>query len=396
MNGDSTGTSGSAPPPEGAGVLEEPYSKKRPFPAPVLVNRMLTGPSSPKPTAHLELSLEGSGIKYQTGDALGVVARNDPRLVSELLECLPWSGEEEVATPEGGSASLREALMASFDIRTLNKALLQKWQGRSESAELRALVERDDRQAYEEFAWGRELIDLVMDHPARFADAGEFAGILKRLLPRLYSVASSPKACPGEVHLTVGVVKYESRGRRRDGVCSTFLAERCGWDLPRVFVHSNKGFRLPSDGAVPVVMVGPGTGVAPFRAFLQERRLTGATGRNWLFFGNPHRATDFLYQEEWEGLAADGFLTRLDTAFSRDQAHKVYVQHRMLEAGAELWAWLRVGAVFYVCGDAERMAKDVEAALLEIAARHGGMSADAAAGWLAGLRQEKRYQRDVY
>jgi sulfite reductase (NADPH) flavoprotein alpha-component len=310
---------------------------------------------------------------------------------------LPWDGETEVPTPDDGRASLREALSSAWDIRTVNKALIQKWQAHSDSEELQALVARDDRQAYDDFGWGRELIDLVVGHPARFADAAEFAGVLKKLQPRLYSVASSPKAHPGEVHLTVGVVRYEARGRTRGGVCSTFLAERCGeaW-LPRVFVHTNKGFRLPADDGVPLIMVGAGTGIAPYRAFLQERRATGARGRNWLLFGNPHRATDFLYQDELAAMAAAGLLTRFDTAFSRDQGHKIYVQQRMLEAGAELWAWLQEGAVFYVCGDAERMAKDVEAALLEIAARHGGMDAGAALAWLAGLRKEKKYQRDVY
>ena len=374
----------------------EPYSKKRPFPAPVLVNRMLTGAGSPKPTAHLELSLAGSGLDYLPGDSLGVFGLNDPRAVAELLERLPFAADDEVTLPDGGSAPLREALLGTYDIRTVNKALVQKWQERSRSAELRALVERDDKAAYDEFGWGRELIDLVVGHPAEFANADEFVAVLKRLLPRLYSVASSPKIHPGEVHLTVGVVKYEARDRAQRGVCSNFLADRCEWDRPGVFVHVNKGFRLPADDTVPIVMVGPGTGVAPFRAFLEERRARAATGRNWLITGNPHRATDFLYQEEWLALLADGWLDRLDTAFSRDQAYKVYVQHRMLEAGAELWAWLQDRAYFYVCGDAERMAKDVDDALHQIAARHGGLDEQAAAAWVAGLRKDKRYQRDVY
>ncbi len=384
------------PTPGPAPGAAEPFSKKRPFPAPVLASRTLTGPGSPKPTVHIELSLAGSGLAYEAGDAIGVCAHNDPRLVDELLEHLPFAGDEAVALPDGGSAVLREALRTSFDIRSVNKALIRKWQEHSRSADLRDLVARDDPSAYDEFGHGRELIDLVTGHPADFTDAAEFAAVLKKLLPRLYSVASSPKVCPDEVHLTVGVVRYEARGRTRSGVCSTFLAERCANDRPGVFVHVNKAFRLPADPATPVVMVGPGTGIAPFRAFLQERQATGASGRNWLITGNPHSATDFLYQEELAGWAASGLLERLDTAFSRDQTHKVYVQHRMLEAGPQLWQWLQDGACFYVCGDAERMAKDVDAALHEIAARHGGLNPEAAAAWVADLRKNKRYQRDVY
>jgi len=240
------------------------------------------------------------------------------------------------------------------------------------------------------------LIDLVSDHPALFSSGAELVAVLKKLQPRLYSIASSPKAHPGEVHLTVGVVRYQSHGRARRGVCSTFLGDRASETSPRVFVHANKAFRPPADDSKPMIMVGPGTGIAPFRAFLEERQAAGATGMNWLFFGNPHAATDFLYEEQLGEMVESGVLNRLDTAFSRDQEHKVYVQDRMIEHGAELWKWLEEGAAFYVCGDAARMAKDVDAALHEVVKKHGGLSSEEAADYLKMLRKEKRYCRDVY
>jgi sulfite reductase (NADPH) flavoprotein alpha-component len=375
---------------------EDGFSKKNPFPAPILTNYNLNAAESEKATYHIGFSLAGSGLTYQVGDALGVFPRNDERVVDEILAGLPFKTDECVPLPTGGEALLRDALIEHYDIRGINKSFLQKWQVRSGSPFLRALVEADDKQAYEGFCWGRELIDLVLDHPADFADAEDFVSILKRLQPRLYSIASSPKTHPDEVHLTVGVVKYATFGRRRGGVCSTFLAERCKSLKPGVFLHENKLFRLPADGSVPVIMVGPGTGIAPFRAFLEERRETGAPGKNWLFFGNPHRATDFLYEEELTAMLAAGHLTRLDTAFSRDQKQKIYVQDRMVEAGAELWAWLQAGAMFYVCGDASRMAKDVDVALHKIAAEHGALSTEAAAAYVASLRKDRRYLRDVY
>jgi sulfite reductase (NADPH) flavoprotein alpha-component len=257
-------------------------------------------------------------------------------------------------------------------------------------------VEADDKEAFNDFIWGRELIDLVTDYPADFSDGEDFVAVLKKLQPRLYSIASSPDAHPGEVHLTVGIVRYESLGRERGGVCSTFLADRCEGKTLGVFVHTNKAFRMPEDDATPIIMVGPGTGIAPFRAFLEDRKVKGSKGPCWLLFGNPYQATDFLYEEELTALQADGVLTRLDTAFSRDQAHKIYVQDRMIEQGAELWKWLSEGARFYVCGDASRMAKDVDAAMLKVVEEHGGMSAEEAAEYVKQMRKEKRYCRDVY
>lgn len=373
-----------------------PFGKKRPFPAPVLENYNLNGAASPKETHHISLSLEGSGLEYEVGDALGVMPLNPESVVDEILESLSFNTKEEVPLPGGGEASLRDALIGSYDIRSLNKKLLTAWQERSGAPYLRALIEADDKKALDDFMWGRELIDLVVDYPADFSDGEEFVSVLKKLQPRLYSIASSPKAHPGEVHLTVGIVRYHSHGRDRGGVCSTFFSDRCDGVQPGVFVHTNKAFRLPEDGNVPIIMVGPGTGIAPFRAFLEERKATGAKGKNWMFFGNPYRATDFLYEAEFNAMLKEGPLTRLDTAFSRDQEHKIYVQDRMVEHGAELWKWLSEGAYFFVCGDASRMAKDVDAALHTVAQEHGGLDEEGAADFVKALRKEKRYCRDVY
>ncbi|MBK1826398.1 diflavin oxidoreductase [Haloferula rosea] len=374
---------------------EDGYSKTRPFPSTILNNYNLnTG--GEKETHHIELSLEGSELTYEVGDALGLVPENDPAVVDEILANLPFNTNTEVPLPDGREGDLREALISHYDIGTINKPLIQKWQERSGSPYLRSLVEADDKAAYADFCWGRDLIDLVCDHPADFSDGEDFVGVLKKLQPRLYSIASSPNAHPGEVHLCVGIVRYESHGRKRGGICSTFLSDRSEGLTPGVFVHSNKAFRLPESGDTPLIMVGPGTGIAPFRAFLEERKISEAAGKNWLLFGNPHQATDFLYQEELEGFVADGTLQRLDLAWSRDQKDKVYVQHLMVEHGAELWNWLQEGAAFYVCGDASRMAKDVDDALHAVAEKHGGMSAEEAVEFVKQLKKDKRYQRDVY
>lgn len=379
----------------GPAAEHEGYSKRHPFPAAVVENRNLNGPG-PRETHHVAFSLDGSGLAYEVGDALGVMPVNRPETVDEILANLPFK-PGEVSAPDGSEIPLREALLRHYDIGALNKAFVRKWQARSGSPRLRALVEADDKQAWEEFCHGRELIDLVIDFPADFTDSDDFAGILRKLQPRLYSISSSPLAHPGEVHLTVAIVRYSSHGRERGGVCTTYLADRLAADeKPRVFVHSNPAFRLPADGGTPVIMVGPGTGIAPFRAFLEHRRASAAKGRNWLLFGNPHQATDFLYQDELEGFLADGTLARLDLAWSRDQKEKVYVQHLMLQHGAELWAWLQDGAAFYVCGDASRMAKDVDSALHRVAMEHGGLDETAATAFLAALKKDKRYQRDVY
>ena len=375
---------------------ELPYGKKRPFPSPVINSYNLNGEGTDRETYHIEFSLEGSGLEYETGDALSVFSHNPEEAVDEILKNLSFKPTEEVPLPNGKEATLREALITSYDIRSLNKSLLTKWQETSGSPFLRSLIEGGEKADFEDFCWGRELIDLIVDHPADFGDAEEFVGVLKKLQPRLYSIASSPKAHPGEVHLTVAVVRYESHGRQRGGVCSTYFSDRMGDSAPGVFVHHNKAFRLPEDLNKDVIMVGPGTGIAPFRAFLEERKATKAPGRNWLFFGNPHAATDFIYEEEITAMQKEGVINKLDLAFSRDQADKIYVQDRMLESGAELWSWLQDGGYFYVCGDASRMAKDVDNALHKIAQDHGGLTEEAAIDYFKQLKKEKRYARDVY
>jgi sulfite reductase (NADPH) flavoprotein alpha-component len=381
---------------ESAAEAEESgYSKSNPFPAAVLENRNLNGPGD-KQTHQIALSLENSDLTYEVGDALGVYPLNPANVVDEIIANLPFKASE-VPAPDGSEVPLRHALIHHYDIGSLNKSIIQKWQVKSGSPFLRSLVAADDKKAYDDFCWGRDLIDLVIDHPADFNDAEEFVSVLKKLQPRLYSIASSPRTHPGEVHLCVGVVRYQTFGRQRGGICSTFLADRLtSAQPPRVYVHSNNAFRLPSDASTDVIMVGPGTGIAPFRAFLECRKTTAAAGRNWLFFGNPHRASDYLYQDELEAFQADGTLAKLDLAWSRDQKEKLYVQHLMLQNGAELWSWLQNGAAFYVCGDASRMAKDVDQALLQIATEHGQLSPDEATAFISQLKKDKRYQRDVY
>jgi sulfite reductase (NADPH) flavoprotein alpha-component len=323
-----------------------------------------------------------------------VVPTNCPDQVADLLAVLACDGEEAVPTPDGAETSLRLALVQYYDITRPSPDFLQA--ASKQYGELAELLDPARKDDLKKWLWGREVVDVLQGMKTKFS-ATEIVGLLKKLQPRLYSISSSPKAHPGEVHLTVGAVRYESHGRGRKGICSTFLADRCAAETSvPVFVQVSHGFRLPESGEVPVIMCGPGTGIAPFRAFLEERLATGAKGKNWLFFGDQKRATDFLYQETLEGWLSDGHLARLDLAFSRDQAEKIYVQNRMLENAAELWSWLQDGAHFYVCGDASRMAKDVDAALHTVAETAGGLSKEAAAEYVAKLKSDKRYQRDVY
>jgi sulfite reductase (NADPH) flavoprotein alpha-component len=332
------------------------FGKSNPFPAVLKTNHVLNAPGSAKETRHLEIILAGSGLQYEVGDALGVVPSNCPDFVREILDAAGLDGEEAVKAPDGSEMALRLALLQKFDLKA-----------------------------------------FLADLPQKAASAAEFVAPLRKLQPRLYSISSSPKAHPGEVHLTVAVVRYELNGRARKGVCSTFFADRVGPDTKvPVFVHKSPSFKLPTDGSKPIIMVGPGTGVAPFRAFLEERRAVAATGRNWLFFGDQKAACDFLYREELEAMKKDRFLTRLDTAFSRDQAQKIYVQDRMMETAGEIWSWLQEGGYFYVCGDAKRMAKDVDSALHKIAETAGSLSAEQAVDYVKQLKSEKRYLRDVY
>ena len=377
--------------------ITHPYSRNNPFPARLLVNRLLTTDGSAKEVRHFAISLEGSGLNYEVGDALGIVPTNCPALVSDILAALGCDGEEAVKAADGSETSFRNALLRHYHITQPAAALLEAMAERAQSAELKNLLAPENKAALEKHLHGREILDFLIAHPmARFTPP-EFVVLLRKLNPRLYSIASSAKAHPGEVHLCVGIVRYESHGRVRKGVCSTLLADRLeGEALVPTFVQTSHGFRLPANGDAPVIMVGPGTGIAPFRAFLEERQTTAARGRNWLFFGDQKRATDFLYRDELEPMFKNGALTKLDLAFSRDQAEKIYVQHRMLEHAKELWSWLEEGAHFYVCGDAKRMAKDVDAALHDVIQKAGGKSTEAAAEYVAKLKSAKRYQRDVY
>ncbi len=375
-----------------------PHSRKNPFHAVLSVNRALTGDGSGKETRHMELSLGGSGLGYEPGDALGVFPSNDPELVGMLLAELGFSGDEPVTTREGGATTVRGALTTGCLITVPSKHLLMAVAEKdSTGAFLRAFQANSALEDLEKFLNGRDVLDVLREFPnARFS-ADEFVKLLRKLQPRLYSISSSQKAVGESVHLTVAVVRFgiAHNSRQRDGVCSTFLARRAGSGIP-VFIHSAKHFRMPDDPAAPVIMVGPGTGVAPFRAFLQERRASGHTGPAWLIFGEQHAATDFLYRDELEAALCDGTLTRLTTAFSRDQPHKIYVQHRMLEEGAELFAWLQQGAYFYVCGDAARMARDVDAALRALVGTHGGLAPDRAGEYVEAMKKSKRYRKDVY
>jgi sulfite reductase (NADPH) flavoprotein alpha-component len=375
------------------------YTRKNPFPSRLLANRRLTLDGSEKETRHIELSVQGSGLSYEVGDSLGVIPTNCPDLVHEIIQALHATGDEAVPGNEGATKSLHEALLHDYQITHPSKQFIQELVGRGGEAasflgDLLDPIRRDDLEAY---LWGMEYIDFLVSHQSAKFSPVEFVTLLRKLQPRLYSIASSQRAYPDSVHLTVAIVKYVTHGRKRKGVTSTFLASRVDENtrVP-VFVHVSKGFRLPEEGETPIIMVGPGTGVAPFRAFLQERRAIGAKGRNWLFFGEQHRRSDFLYGDEFGVLQSEGILTRLDTAFSRDQTHKVYVQHRMLENAGEIWGWLEEGAHFYVCGDAKRMAKDVDAALQEIIEKVGGRTTEGAAEYIENLKKTKRYHRDVY
>ena len=373
------------------------YSRKNPFPAKLKKNRKLTAEGSAKDTRHFEIDLADSGLAYEVGDSLGVFPTNNPALVEEILGVLGFSGEEPVTDPNGNTVSIREALTRSYVITEKDKKLLA------------AIAEKDPTAAYfipmttpegraelEAYVWGREVIDPLLAHPAAKFTPEEFVKCLRKLQPRLYSIASSQKANPTEVHLTVAAVRYETHGRKREGVCSTFLSDRADNAPVPVFVHTAKHFRVPEDPSIHAIMVGPGTGIAPFMAFLQERKATGATGKNWLFFGDQKSSTDFLYREELEAWQQEGVLHKLSTAFSRDQAEKVYVQHRMLEEAEELFGWLEQGGYFYICGDASRMAKDVDTALHQVVEKAGGKSPEEAAAYVEELKKSKRYRKDVY
>ncbi len=377
-----------------SGTLREEFSKSNPFPARLLTNYRLNSNGSQKETRHFEISLEDSGLNYEVGDALGIFPKNCPELVADILRALNFSGDEMVSLNNNGEIPIRKALKEFYDITKPSPELL-KYIGERNSV-LGELLLPERKDDLKKFLWGREIIDLLLATPEVKFSPDEFVALLKKLAPRLYSISSSPKTHAGQVHLTVSIVRHESHGRKRKGVASTFLADRAMENPIPVFVQTSYGFRLPANGETPIIMVGPGTGVAPFRAFLHERRAVGAKGKNWLFFGEQRVATDFYYRDELEKMFSDAHLTKLSTAFSRDQSEKIYVQHRMLEHATELWSWLESGAHFYVCGDASRMAKDVDDALHKIIETAGNKSADDAKAYVAKLKSEKRYQRDVY
>jgi sulfite reductase (NADPH) flavoprotein alpha-component len=355
-------------------------SRKTPFPGLVVVSRNMNAAGSAKRVHHVEVSVKDSGMAYEVGDALGIVPQNGPEPVADVLAALGCDGEEAVAEPGGSAVSLRRALSELYCLGRPTAELLA-YHGIAPSA-----------------AGGPHHVLDVLLGPASRMPPGDFVRCLRRLQPRLYSIASSPKAHAEEVHLAVAMLQYEAAGRTRKGVCSSFLAERVvpGQTRVGVFVHSNTAFRPPERDEVPMIMIGPGTGIAPFRAFLEERRATGATGRNWLFFGDQRAGSDFLYRDEILGFHRDGLLTRLDTAFSRDQPEKIYVQHRMIEHASEFYAWLEDGAHVYVCGEAARMAKDVDGALCSVIERAGSKSREDALTYVNSLRASRRYCRDVY
>lgn len=374
------------------------YSRTNPFYAEVLENINLNGRGSNKETRHLELSLEGSGLVYEPGDSLGIYPTNDPALVDELIQTCGWNAEESVTVHKNGDTlPLKEALTSHFEITVLTKPLLQKIAALTKSESLHALLEEGNEEKLKEYIAGRDLVDAARDFGPFEGTAADFTSILRKIPARLYSIASSLKANDEEVHLTIGAVRYDAHGRERQGVCSILCAERLqpGDTLP-VYIQHNQNFKLPQDPDAPIIMVGPGTGIAPFRSFMQEREEMGANGKSWLFFGDQHFVTDFLYQTEWQKWLKDGVLTKMDVAFSRDTEEKVYVQHQMKKQSKELFEWLEQGAYVYICGDEKHMAHDVHNTLLSIIQEEGAMSKEKAESYLANLQQQKRYQRDVY
>lgn len=374
-------------------IHTSPYTKEAPLSATLSVNQKITGRDSEKDVRHIEIDLGDSGLRYQPGDALGVWYQNDPQLVKELVELLWLKGDEPV-TVDGKTLPLAEALEWHFELTVNTATIVENYATLTRSESLLPLV--GDKAQLQQYAAATPIVDMVRFSPAQL-DAEALIGLLRPLTPRLYSIASSQAEVESEVHVTVGVVRYEIEGRARAGGASSFLADRVEEDGEvRVFIEHNDNFRLPANPETPVIMIGPGTGIAPFRAFMQQRAADGAQGKNWLFFGNPHFTEDFLYQVEWQSYVKEGLLTRIDLAWSRDQQQKVYVQDKLREQGAELWRWINDGAHIYVCGDANRMAKDVEHTLLEVIAEYGAMDAEAADEFFSELRVERRYQRDVY
>jgi sulfite reductase (NADPH) flavoprotein alpha-component len=373
------------------------YTRNNPYISTVTANYLLTAEGSEKETRHIELSLE-EGMTYTPGDAVGIVPENRAEAVEDVLQALGFTGDERVLDHYKVEISLEEGLRTRLGIGKLGRGSVGQYAKLAPDVEgLKALVGPENRARAEEYCWGREFVDLATDFPGVITDPQQLFHVLQRLTPRMYSIASSQKVHTDSVHTTVRVIRYEAHGRNRQGVASGQLGDRAGvgTTLP-IFLHSNASFRLPEDTSAPVIMIGPGTGIAPFRAFLEERQATGQQGANWLFFGEQREKLDFLYREQFQEMLKAGTLKRLDTAFSRDQRNKVYVQDRMQENAKELFEWLERGAYFYVCGDATRMAKDVETALLDAIAKGSNGTLEHAQEYLAAMKKQKRYQRDVY
>ncbi len=377
--------------------VSAPFSRTNPFQAKVLRNINLNGAGSSKETRHLELSLEGSGLSYVPGDALGIVPSNDPELVESLLEEMQWDPETEVIiNKQGDTLPLKKALTEYFEITLLTKKILQQAAEFTENEELHKLVLIENVDQLKEYCYGRDLLDMLREFGPWKATAQDMVSMLRKMTARLYSIASSIAAHPDEVHLTIGAVRFNAHGRERNGVCSVAVADRVQeGDTVPVFIQPNKHFHLPESDK-DIIMVGPGTGIAPFRSFIEERAVTKTTGKTWLFFGDQHESSDFLYKDELEQYQKDGILTRLVTAFSRDTEKKVYVQNKMLEDSKELFEWLKNGASFFVCGDKQRMAKDVNNALIDVIEKEGAMSREEAEAYLNDMQKQGRYQRDVY
>ena len=362
-----------------------------------MVNRRLSGPESEKDTRHFEIELKEWGLNFEPGDSLAVYPTNDSALVEEIIQTLGAKGDETV-TAAKVQKPFREALLRDFSITQPTPKFLKAITERADSSNLlKDLLHPERKEDLGRYLWGMEVIDFLIEHPSAKFTPEEFVGLLNKLQPRLYSVASSLRVFPDQVHFIVDVVRYESHGRERKGVASAFLAERADNVPVPVYPSSAKHFHLPEDLNTPILMVGPGTGIAPFRAFLQERKALGAKGKNWLFFGAQHQHCDYAYQEDFDELTKDGVLTRFDCAWSRDQAHKIYVQHKLLENGPEIWKWIDAeNAQFFVCGDAKRMAKDVDAAIRKIIQEQGGKTVEQANEYVEKLKSDKRYKRDVY
>ena len=397
--GSDSAKSSSAVAPALDAAAERPHihTRENPLLAPLVDKRPLTTDVSSKQTLHLAFSVADSQLHYEAGDACGVIAQNDPTLVDEVLAAAKFTGEEPVTLDKLNQVTIREALLHHLQFTRLHRKTVQGYATRGECKTLMGLLIPEQTTHLDKYMYDRGFIDLLDEYPGVITMASEIVELLPKLAPRLYSISSSPAAHAGEVHATVAVVRYRAINRQRGGVCSTMFADRIaqGGMVP-IYIQPNKKFRLPTAADAPVIMIGPGTGIAPFRAFLHERQATGAKGKNWLFFGERSAKTDFLYQEELETMQSDGHLTQMHTAFSRDQEKKIYVQDRMLEEAAQMWRWLEDGASVYVCGDATHMARDVDAALHTIAGQQGNLDAEAAKDYIQQMKDDRRYQRDVY